>query len=129
MKDKIEDSIKELKMDSLKDFFSIKVINEWLDKNLNLYNDSKLKWNVDSCFSELPCCHTLNNEISVFINLYEKLTKIVELNSYEEYFMKEINIYQSIKQEITQVKKWVEKNEEIVHSKFHLFFFRLLGLF
>ena len=114
----IINAIREFKEYSDTNLYSIKQIKYWLKEHNNLYNSAKLNWNNGSCYGELPCCHTMNNEHSRFMHFYESLSTVFEFHQSEAYFEKELAHYHFIKDDLSALKEWVRKNEELGASKF-----------
>ena len=68
------------------DIQSIETIKHWLENYNDLYITAKQNWNNDSCFGELPCSCTMNNDYGKFISFYDSLNKIAEYYKFEAFF-------------------------------------------
>jgi len=117
----IKSAINELNAYSDENIYSIEKINFWLIENIELYEYSKLNWNNGSCYGELPCSHTLNNDKCTFMSIYESLKKVVDLQDSNVFFKKELEVYQSIKTNKTLLGNWIKQNEALVLSQFSSF--------
>jgi len=115
-------AIQEFKFYSTENIYSIDQIKYWLEQHVDLYEYAKLNWNKGSCFGDLPCSHTLNNDLSKFIDFYEPLKELVDKHEYESYFWLELEDYKQIKDNHSKLKEWVKRNERLGASEFILFF-------
>lgn len=122
----IKDAIQEFKLYSTEYIYTIDQIKSWLDQQDDLYEYAKLNWNAGSCCGSLPCGHTLNNELSSFINFHDALKEIVEVHDYEAYFWQALEEYQLIKDNQLKLKEWVKRNERLGSKEFICFFPRYL---
>lgn len=122
MSQTIKEAIQVLKEYSIEHIYSIDQIKYWLEQHDDLYEYAKLNWNKGSCFGELPCSHTLNNELSKFIDFYNALQRIVVFHEYESYFWLELEEYQLIKDNPLKLKDWVKRNERLGSEEFVCFF-------
>lgn len=112
----------EFKLYSTENIYTIDQIKSWLEQHDDLYEYAKLNWNNGSCFGNLPCSHTLNNELSKFIDFYNALKRIVDFHEYEAYFWQELEEYQLIKDNPLKLKEWVKRNERLGSEEFVCFF-------
>lgn len=123
----IKNAIKEFKEYTKDNLYCIEQINFWLEKYFNLYTLSKECWNNGSCYGELPCVCTLNNEYSIFVNFYDSLKTISEYHSLEVYFEQELANYQYINKDKVNISIWLKKNQSLILSKYECFISKYLG--
>ena len=117
----IKNAINEFKKYTNDDLYSIQQINFWLSEYFNLYTLSKESWNKGSCYDELPCSCTLNNEYSIFENFYNSLKTISEYHKLEEYFKQEFNNYLAINNDKVMLRNWIKKNRPLILSEYSCF--------
>jgi len=122
MTNTIKNAIQEFKVFSTGNIYTIDQIKYWLEQHDDLYEYAKLNWNRGSCFGDLPCSHTLNNDLSKFNDFYNALQRIVDFHEYESYFYLELEEYQLIKDNSLQLKDWVKRNERLGSEEFVCFF-------
>jgi hypothetical protein len=104
------------------DIQAIQNIKFWLEEYIDLYKIAINNWNKDSCFEELPCSHTLNNDMSKFISFYESLNELVNIHKYESYFKQELIYYQNIKNNLFDLNELISKNEKLCANQLTCFF-------
>lgn len=117
----IKTAIKEFQDYTSDNLYRIEQINFWLEEYFNLYTLSKGFWNNGSCYGELPCVCTLNNECSVFVNFYDSLKTISEYYKLEEYFKQEFANYLVIKNDKDKINIWFKKNCAVIFSGYASF--------
>lgn len=103
------------------DYYSINHLYWWTLKHEGLYKQAKETWNIDSCYGDLPCCCTSNSIESKFISFYDALIEMTALHKYESYFGKELQDFNSVKDDKELIKDWVRKNEQICAEELFLF--------
>lgn len=110
MSKNVKSAIQEFNEYSKENLYSIKQIKFWLKEHNDHCNLANLNWNNASCYDDLPCCHTLNNNQHKLIYFYESLNKISEYHQSELYFKQELIHYHNIKNNLSAVKNWLSKN-------------------
>ncbi|KAB1066587.1 hypothetical protein F6U93_14310 [Tamlana haliotis] len=97
--------------------FCFKEIKQWLLDYDADFKDVKYNWHCPNsgCQHKFTgCCTcTSNHEAYLFISLYEQLLEFSYYHKYEAYAFDELEDFEAVKNDETQVKVWVIKNENI----------------
>jgi hypothetical protein len=107
---------------------SIQKIKLWLNENETIFKSSIdqsscrkwSKWLEDKSIHLFPCCCPIREQDCIFIEIYYKLEKIVEMHSKEEYLKAIIQEYKIIANNKEQVSEWYKKHQHI-NSEFSFF--------
>lgn len=95
------------------DPISLKELETWLlqNKDLNKYAIEN-RFN-DSCFHDLPCSCSYNNQETRFTFLYDAIWEIKRLHQYEAYFKKELKYLENHKFHPSALKECLQKNKKL----------------
>ncbi|MBU2950422.1 hypothetical protein KO493_06920 [Tamlana agarivorans] len=89
----------------------------WLLKYDVFYKDLKYNWQCPTLncqYKFTGCCSCeAKQETFIFLSLYQKLLEFSYYHKYEAYVLNELHVYNSIKNDKSQVRSWVVKNEKI----------------
>lgn len=98
-----------------KPFITVQFIKKWINENWEYYKDIKDNWNCENCPTELglPCICINPEEEYVFTLVYEKLDEVISYHKSEEYFRKELIIFENIKDSENELREWVLKNQKL----------------
>ena len=69
----------------------------------------------------MGCACSMNSEEAKFSFLYEELSKISEMHKLESYAKDELNTYEVIKVNNSEIKDWLIKNEKIASEELACF--------
>lgn len=107
-----EKALKELAELQVYQFLPIEKMEFWL---LKYSNNFRLLRSDYSCYTKkiLPCYCSIRNGDCLFIEIYKKLEKISSTYRYNEYCRNELSEYKKISHEITALKDWLFKNEDL----------------
>lgn len=98
---------------------SIHRINSWLIKYKDEFDDAISKsncgkwskWVRDNSIHVFPCACPSREQDCIFIEMYFKLLKVIELNKREGYYAEQLVIFYSLKNNKDSVIEWVRDNE------------------
>lgn len=101
---------------------SLKDVELWLlEKQKHYFFCKENNIEINSCFHEMGCACSMNSEEAKFSFLYEELSKISEMHKLESYAKDELNTYEVIKVNNSEIKDWLIKNEKIASEELACF--------
>ena len=103
------------------DFYTVPKVAWWLLHYEELYKYSFQYRHTGSCVEEMGCACSWDGPENLFSNLHSALQEVVDLHQYEDYFRKELEVLENVREDYPGLMQWLKKNEKLGTEDFFLF--------
>lgn len=122
----IEEAIELLQSLEKDGFYNVPKIIWWLLRYEELYNYAFLHRHDGSCIEGMGCGCVWDQPESRFSALYPALQEVVDLHQYEDYFKKEMEVFEQVRDDHPALMQWLKRNEQLGTEEFILFWIEWL---
>lgn len=102
-------------------FYTVPKVTWWLLNYEEIYKYSYENRHTGSCIEGMGCGCSWDAPESRFNDLHSALKEIVVLHEYEDYFRKELEILENVREDHPALMQWLKKNEKLGTEDFFLF--------